>query len=399
MAGDTVVTDPMKAPARRSSGRAVAVATYRYRRLLAAASQWSTWMPAVVWLSGRLLALAVMTLMAAAKHRPVAGALSTWDSVYFLQIARSGYWNTSSSLAFFPGYPAVTAAISRALGIPVRSAAWVVTGLAGIVLAYGLVRLARLVPGGSRRAGLLLVGLVSATPLAVVYVMPYTETLFCALVVWALVAVLRERWSMAALLAIGAGLTRPTGVAIIAVVVAAAGLAGARSARRGRLVAWLSALAAPAGLVGYLCFVAVRNGSVTGWFNVENARWGTRIDGGRATVKFLRTQLVEPSGLMNIATVLVLLSVPILIYCCVASRVPWSVLLYGIVVAVETIGSAGLMNSKIRILLPSSIAFMIPAAIGLSNRQTRTQVMVLTGAGLLSAWFGAFCLLIYTHAI
>ena len=53
--------------------------------------------------------------------------------------------------------------------------------------AYGLVRLAELMPGGSRRAGLLLVALFAAAPMGVVLSMAYTEALFCALAVWALV--------------------------------------------------------------------------------------------------------------------------------------------------------------------------------------------------------------------
>ena len=59
--------------------------------------------------------------------------------------------------------------------------------LAAMVAAYGLVRLAELMPGGSRRAGLLLVALFAAAPMGVVLSMAYTEALFCALAAWALV--------------------------------------------------------------------------------------------------------------------------------------------------------------------------------------------------------------------
>ena len=51
-------------------------------------------------------------------------------------------------------------------------AALLVTTLAGVVAAYGLVRLAELMPGGSRRAGLLLVALFAAAPMGVVRAWP-----------------------------------------------------------------------------------------------------------------------------------------------------------------------------------------------------------------------------------
>ena len=51
----------------------------------------------------------------------------------------------------------------------------------------GAVQPGELVPGGSRRTGLLLTALFAATPMSVVLSMAYTEALFCALVAWALV--------------------------------------------------------------------------------------------------------------------------------------------------------------------------------------------------------------------
>ena len=71
--------------------------------------------------------------------------------------------------------------------------------------AYGLTRLGELVPGGSRRAGLLLVGLFAAAPMGVVLSMTYTEALFCALTAWALVGVLRRQWVLAGAVHAGGG--------------------------------------------------------------------------------------------------------------------------------------------------------------------------------------------------
>lgn len=112
--------------------------------------------------------------------------------------------------------------------------------------------------GRSRRVGLLWVGLVGASPLSVVFLMSYSEALFCAFAIWAMVAVLHRHWPLAALLAVAAGWTRPTGAAVVAVVVIAALLAGWRAGGRQRALCWISATVAPLGLIGYLGFVAAR---------------------------------------------------------------------------------------------------------------------------------------------
>ena len=135
--------------------------------------------------------------------------------------------------AFFPGYPAAIAAVGAAdRREPRRRRAarhrpwpgwWRRTGWSGSP---------RLVPGGSRRAGLLLVALFAAAPMGVVLSMAYTEALFCALAVWALVGVLRGQWLLAGLCSAAAGLVRPTGSALALAVGLAALVAVVAAARR-----------------------------------------------------------------------------------------------------------------------------------------------------------------------
>ena len=155
---------------------------------------------------------AVLGLMAAGRGTPLATELRSWDGVWMLSIAQYGYDGVPVTLvdafgrhtadtpyAFFPGYPAAIAAVGVLTGGNLVVAALLVTTLAGVVAAYGLVRLAELMPGGSRRAGLLLVALFAAAPMGVVLSMAYTEALFCAPAVWALVGVLRRQWLLAGL--------------------------------------------------------------------------------------------------------------------------------------------------------------------------------------------------------
>lgn len=369
---------------------------------VAVAARWTAWAPAVVWIAGRLLTVATVGIMAAAKDRSLGSALSAWDGHWLLSIASHGYVE-SSELAFFPGYPLLVSGLSRIVAVPAAAAGWIVSALAGIVFAYGLVALMSGLDGGTapgrRRAGLLLVALISCWPVSVVFAMTYTEPLFCALAVWALVAVRRADWPAAGILATGAGLVRPTGVAVIAVVVVAAGVAGRRSPGRVRWRAWGSAALAPAGLVGYLAFVAASTGSIAGWFEIQRAGWNTGFDGGAATARFVWEQLGGPWSLMEAVTALALLLTPVAVYCCFVVRLPWTLTLYAVTVVAMAVGSAGVMNSKIRLLLPAAMVLLMPVAMGLSRRRTGTQIAVVVGAALVAAWFGAYCLLIYRHAI
>lgn len=348
----------------------------------------------------------MFALVAAARDRSIVAGLTSWDGRLFLRIAAIGYpplptglagADVDTSMAFFPAYPLLMRFTDGLTGIGLVAAGFVVTAVAGAALGIGLVELAHEV-GMSRRVGLLWVAVAGASPLSVVFIMTYTEALFCALATWALVAVLRWQWPLAALLAIAAGVTRPTGGAIIAVVVLGALLEGWRTGGRRRVVCWASAAVAPAGLLGYLAFVAARSGSVTGWFQIQVIGWDTRMDGGRALLTFVGKQLANPWSLMGVATVAVVLAMPLLVWAAARIRLPWPLMLYALLVVAMALLSGGVMNSKIRLLTPA-LPLLLPVATGLSRLRVSTQVVTLVVATAVSGWFGAYCLLIYTHAI
>jgi hypothetical protein len=82
----------------------------------------------------------------------------------------------------------------------------------------------------------------------------------------------------------------------------------------------------------------------------------------------------------------------------VIMRMPWPLLVYGGLVLVTTWGTDGLMNSKLRVLLPAFV-LLLPVAIGLAGRRRATVVAVVVAAGFTSAWFGAYALAIWPYAI
>jgi len=365
--------------------------------------------PALVFLAMREVGLIAVQLMADRWGKPVSKALSSWDGQWFIGIAEGGYAGVSDSLvdafgrrtdetplAFFPGYPALVRWADGLPGVTTLGAAFSVSLAGGVVCAYGLHRLGSRITGGSPKAGLALVALFAASPMAVVLSMTYSEATFCALAAWSLVGLVERKWLLAGLCCAAAGLVRPTAVALVAAVVLAAAVAviGRRDGWR----PWAGALIAPLGLVGYLAYVALRTGHLDGWFAVQQRGWDSRFDGGAATWKFALSILGDPRSVLELTTVWLLVIALALLVLAVRRRVEWPLLVYSIGVLVMDIGSNGLMNSKARLLLPA-FTLLIPVALALARRRPTTAVAFLVGFAVFGAWFGAYAITAWPYAI
>lgn len=360
----------------------------------------------------RGIGVAVLAVFGAVHGRPIGSLLSKWDGEWMLAIAEYGYRGVPETLtdaqgihsdvtayAFFPGFPGIVRAVSALPGISTFGAAVAVNVVAGMIAAAGIARLGMLavqrMPGAydPQRAGLILVILFAAGPMSVVLNMTYTEALFCALAAWALVGVLEHRWLLAGSAALLIGLVRPTGVAVIAVVMVTAALAHRDGPR-----AWAAVVLAPLGYLGYLWYVAAQTGSVTGWFTVQSQGWDTQLDYGAAAWRFVTDSLTSAQDFASIATTLVILATLGLLVWSLAARVPWPVLTYGALVTASILLSSGLMMSRARLLLPAFV-LLIPVAALLSRQRTAVAASVLVPVVLVSAWFGAYMLTVFQFAI
>jgi hypothetical protein len=365
--------------------------------------------PAAIYLAVRLVGIVVLALMAAGSGSNLVRELITWDGAWLLAIAGSGYAgvpdgmldafggrNPDTPLGFFPGYPGLVAATGGLTGGNLVLAGLAVSAVSGVLAAYALTRLGELVPGGSRRAGLLLTALFAATPMSVVLSMAYTEALFCALAAWALVGVLRGQWLLAGACAAGAGLVRPTASSVVAAV----GLAALAAAigRRDGWRPWAGGLLAVTGLLGYLGYVAARTGALDGWFVIQREGWGWYLDGGAATAGYVFAVLTAGERIFDLLVVLAVVGSLILLGLGVRMRLPWPLLVYGALVLVTVVGTEGLMNAKLRLLVPAFV-LLLPVALGLARRRTGTAVAAVAAAALGSAWFGGYALTIWPYAI
>ena len=192
---------------------------------------------------------------------PLVGVWQHWDACWYSKIAYWGYEPGVSSTAFFPLLPLLMAAGANVLGGDVNLAALVVNGIALVVALFGLRELVRLDfdPETADRAVLY----QAVFPVALFFFAPFTEALFLAGSVWALLGARRRSWKVAAFAGFVAGLARPTGLVLFLPV----GWEAARALRdrwkahlaRNGEIGWRDAglLVAPvAPLVAYASYVA-----------------------------------------------------------------------------------------------------------------------------------------------
>ncbi|MGH3548304.1 MAG: hypothetical protein ACRDQU_09350 [Pseudonocardiaceae bacterium] len=349
----------------------------------------------------------IALVMARAHSRSLLDVLTSWDAAWLLSIAGSGYSGVSSghldsfghhtettALAFFPGYPYLVRLLSS-FGINTIAVAFAVSLIAGVAGAYGLVRLAE-VMGLSRRTGLVLIVLFASAPLSIVLSMPYTEALFCALAVWTLVGILTDRWILASALCILAGLVRPTGL-VLAIVVCAAAVRRIVTGGGGARV-WIALVSAPLGIVGFLSYVALRTGRWDGWLHLQHQGWGYSYDLGRATVLDSGAILTYSHDAMLVITVAVVWGYLALGLLAIRDKLSWPVVAYGIGATLMAVQSSVIMNSKARLLL---VAFplLIPLAVRIARRDTRTLVITAAVYTLAGGWFSAYSLIVWKYAI
>ncbi|WP_231633314.1 hypothetical protein, partial [Streptomyces clavuligerus] len=332
--------------------------------------------------------------------------LLAWDALLYLSIATDGYPRglsytpegslTGNNLAFFPLYPQLVRLLHRSTGTDAGTAAIALSHLAllaALFATYAL--LTRLY--GERVAVIGSVLLAGAQPMALTFLMGYSEALFLALATATLLAAHRGAWLTAGVLTLLAGLTRPAAGAVALALIAAVVL---EIRRTGRLD-WRPVTAVVVGCSGtpaYLLWVGNRVGQLNGWFVIQEAGWGTHWDSGAAFLRFLLDTFRAADGWVALSTALLLLAA----VC--ATAVAWRrgvwppLLVYGTTVVVLTLGQSNYYHSKLRLIVPA-LVFLVPPALALARARTRTAVAVLAAATLFGSWYGAHMLTVWRYAI
>ncbi|MGH3738160.1 MAG: mannosyltransferase family protein [Micromonosporaceae bacterium] len=363
--------------------------------------------PLGLYLLTRLTQLVLVAAMATDTERTLVGRLMIWDAGWFVRIAVEGYESgysyddsgqlTGNGLAFFPLYPLLIRVLAWLPGVSPTAAALTISWVAGAAAAVMLSQLGTRLY--SPRTGYALAVLFGAQPMSVVLSMGYTEALFAALAVGALLALHHQAWLLAGACTMLAGFTRPTGLALAAALLAAAIWFLGRD--RGEYPSWRVAVGAAVGLVAvpaYLLWVGWRVGDLDAWFRIQQVGWGTGWDFGASTWAFLRDAFGGGEDWVHVSTAMIIVGAGLAVLVALTERVWPPLALYGLLAFAMAVGSAGYYHSRPRMLVPE-LLLLFPLAIVLGRCRRSTAVLVLAGATLLGCWYGAYMITVWPYTI
>jgi hypothetical protein len=303
-------------------------------------------------------------------------ALGRWDGAWYLDIARHGYHPIRfgaaghASEAFFPGFPLLVRGLTFVTGAPALTAGILANLVLGAVAAVLVWRLVSEVagPDAARRSTTLL----CFSPGAYVLTMTYSEALFLAATVAALLMLVRRQWWAAGAFTAVAGLTRSNGAALVAagLVVAAVAIWRRRD--------W-SALAAPllgsTGTLAYFAYLYIHTGRAFEWFRVERLGWGDRlapVSGFVHHLRLLHAPSLRPNGLVEPVWALFTAVAVVGVVLLVRWRPPLPVVAYGLV-STAFIAASYQVGLRPRMLLT---AFPIVLAFGVQTEGRRYRAVL-----------------------
>lgn len=207
---------------------------------------------------------------------PALDAWARWDTSHYVAIAQLGYGDPISpspdgGVGFFPLYPLLMRGLVELVGVSATPGALAVVGLiiANLAFLVAVPLLARLTADqlgedAARQAALLL----CLAPFGFFFNAAYSESLFLAISLGALLLARRDRFGLAAILAGLASATRLVGLALLPALLL---LAWRRGAPRGDLLTIL--LISPLGTTMYGAYLAWAVGDPFAYFRAQ-ATWG-----------------------------------------------------------------------------------------------------------------------------
>jgi hypothetical protein len=333
--------------------------------------------------------------------------LLIWDAVWFVRVARDGYptsyvhtdqeVSAGAELAFFPGYPALIRLVREVTRLDFDSAAIVAAWIAAAAAAVLIYALAAALWGD--RVATILTMLALTQPMSAVLSMAYSEALFIAFAAGCLLAAYRQRWLLAGLLCLGAGLTRATGAALaIALLVAAVLHVLDRDNGPRRWLALLYTAIGAAGVPGYIAWVGWRVGDRDAWFTIQSVGWGTKFDFGKGMAQYVYETLRAGDGWVRVSVAWLLLAAVGAAVVALRCRIWPPLVVYGLVGLATVLGRPEWYHVKPRLLVPVLLT-LVPAALALGRARPRTAAAVIVGFAFFGMWYGAYLITVWPYAI
>ncbi len=373
-------------------------------------------LPALLgYVATRVLGVSLLAWWAARRGESVWNKLFEFDSGWYATVAKRGYdtaippwdpvFHSHSNLAFFPLYPMLTRLAHTVTGLDIQVVAIGVAWVSALAAAWGVFVVADHLYG--RRVAFFAAVLWGVIPNSIIMQMAYSESTFTALAAWSLYAAVRRRWVWAGSLAVLAGLTRPTGVAVAvgvclaAVVEIVRSLHARRSSADGPVLSWrpwFALLIAPLGWLGYIVWVGVRLGRWDGYFRVQQI-WGSAFN-WRMPVFGWMAGLVghaDAVPLMFVTVSVVVLSSVALFLLSLWQRQPIALVAFSGALILMAIADRGNFWCEARFVLPA-FPLVFPVARAFADiRQRSTVVVAILAASAAAAVLGANYLLVAPH--
>ncbi|MER7580063.1 glycosyltransferase family 39 protein [Kitasatospora sp. NPDC097691] len=333
--------------------------------------------------------------------------LSTWDGVWYQRIAENGYNPQliplhgfplasyyENSAAFFPLYPWLMRLVGTVTGLGSYGSGIMVSVLASLVAAAGIFAIADRL--GGFRAGVTAAVLWALFPGSGVEWAVYSDSLFVALSAWACYCVMTRRWLTAGVLALVAGLNRPTAAALIAAVSIAALVALVR--RTDGVARPLTAmLITPWGLIGYVAWVGWKMGDWGGYFKLQRGAWNRYFDGGASTLRTIMDVITghwdfwQSNPVPDLIAIALLIALPGLLVLLWRARPPLVLWVYTALTIATALSSNQIFGNISRYLLPA-----FPLCIGLAFALRRVRTSSLVGLfampAIAAGWYAGYAL-------
>jgi hypothetical protein len=234
--------------------------------------------PIAIWATSRLIVLVSWCVSTGfVKSAGLKESFLRWDGGWYFSIVVDGYSNQrgvgATNIAFFPGFPLLSRALSYVPFFSEYRATVVITLLMGMIAVCLFHLLAMQILVDKEQATFATM-LFAFTPGSVVFSMFYSEGLFIALSIACLYFLIRKRFMAAAIFTCLAGTVRPSAIVLIAVLYMSVFIDCRHNFKIKKL---LPLSIAPIGMLGYGAYLQQHVGSVSAYFETQSAGWGEKF--------------------------------------------------------------------------------------------------------------------------
>ncbi|MFJ3790461.1 hypothetical protein [Kitasatospora sp. NPDC090091] len=333
--------------------------------------------------------------------------LGTWDGIWYQRIAENGYDPQliplhgyplasyyENSAAFFPLYPWLMRLVGAVTGLGPYGSGILVSVLASFVAAAGIFAIAERL--GGFRAGVIAAVIWGLFPGSGVEWAVYSDSLFVAISAWACYCVMTHRWVAAGVLALAAGLNRPTAAVVIAAVSISALVALVR--RTDGIARPLTAmLITPWGLLWYVAWVGYRMGDWGGYFKLQRGAWNRYFDWGASTSRNFLDVITghwdfwQSNPVPDLIAVALLILLPGLLVLLLRTRPPLVLVVYTLLTVFTALSSNQIFGNISRYLLPAFPLF-VGLAIALRRLRPATLAGLFAVPAVAAGWYAGYAL-------